>query len=65
MTKPEAAQVVADHEEGLSSYWLLVTFKLYAYWWGFAFAYFSGEVPIVQINDQDADVLHVKQCSDV
>ena len=34
---------MAKHEEGYSSYWLLTPFKLYAYWWSFAFAYFSGE----------------------
>jgi hypothetical protein len=34
---------VAEHEEAYSSYWLLTPFKLYAYWWSFVFAYFSGE----------------------
>lgn len=34
---------VVEHEEAYSSYWLLTPFKLYAYWWSFVFAYFSGE----------------------
>ena len=37
--------MIAEHEESLSSYWLLVPFKMYAYWWSFALAYFSGETP--------------------
>ena len=43
VSKAEGAQAVAEHDESLSSSWLLSPFKLYAYWWSFAFAYFSGE----------------------
>ena len=45
IAKTEGTQAVAEHEESLSSYWLLVPFKMYAYWWSFAFAYFSGKTP--------------------
>ena len=51
VAKPEVAQIVAEHEEGLSLYWLSVPFKVYAYWWSFAFAYLSGEVSDVQIHE--------------
>lgn len=43
VTKAETTQAVPDHDEAFSSYWLLAPFKHYAYWWSFAFAYFSGD----------------------
>ena len=42
MSKPEIAQGVAEQDEASTSYWLLAPFKLYAYWWSFTCAYFSG-----------------------
>ena len=54
VSKTEGAQAVAEHEESLSSYWLLLPFKLYAYWWSFAFAYFSGETPECPVSQPSA-----------
>lgn len=72
MAKTEGAQVAAEHEESLSSYWLLIPFKQYAYWWSFAFAYFSSKTPCYPPSLQRSPlpsvcptctcVVHIKQC---